>query len=178
MSAIPRLLCSVLLTLSPWTALAQSPPPRAANDSETVVFVCEHGTVKSVVAMAYFTRLARERHLPLRATSRGTNPDARVPSVVQDGLRADGLRLSVFTPTRFSAADLGSAIAVISFDQPSVAALVAGRLPTSAWDGMPAVSDDYGVARDAIGRRVAALVDSLAKARAGRAGARRPTRVD
>jgi len=175
MSATSRIICSVLLTLSPWTGMAQSPPPRAANDSQTVVFVCEHGTVKSVVAMAHFNRLVQERHLRLRAISRGTNPDSRVPSLVQDGLRADGLTLGPFTPTRFSPADLSSAVAVISFDQPSVVALVAGRLPTSAWDGMPAVSDDYGVARDAIRRRVTELVDSLAKRRAGRTGVSRPS---
>ncbi len=174
MSATSRIVHAALLTLSPWTGMAQSPPPRAANDSQTVVFVCEHGTVKSVVAMAYFTKLAQERHLRLRAISRGTNPDSRVPSLVQDGLRADGLRLGPFTPTRFSPADLSSAVAVISFDQPSVATLVAGRLPTSAWDGMPAVSDDYGVARDAIRRRVTELMDSLAKRRAGCAGVPRP----
>jgi hypothetical protein len=74
-----------------------------------VVFVCEHGTVKSVVAMAYFTQLAQERHLRLRAISRGTNPDSRVPSLVRDGLRSDGLTLGPFTPTQFSPADLSSA---------------------------------------------------------------------
>lgn len=169
MRATLRSICWFLLTASPFPVVAQSRPRLAPNDSQTVVFVCEHGTVKSVVAMAYFAELAKERHLPVRAISRGTNPDARVPSLVRDGLRADGLTLGSFTPTRFSPADLPSAIAVISFDQPSVAALVAGRLPTDAWDGMPAVSDNYVLAREAIRHRVADLVDSLAKHHAGRA---------
>jgi len=148
--------------------MAQSTSHAAGSDSNTVVFVCEHGSVKSVVAMAYFTRLARERHLPLRAISRGTNPDPRVPALVREGLKADGLPLGSFTPRKFSAADLGSAIAVISFDQPSVADIVAGRLPSSTWDGLPAVSENYAVAREAIRVRVAALVDSLAKVQAAR----------
>ena len=169
MRATLRSVCCFLLTASPGTVMAQSRPPRPPNDSQTVVFVCEHGTVKSVVAMAWFAELARQRHLPVKAISRGTNPDPTVPSLVLQGLRADGLALGSFAPTRFSPADLPGAITVISFDQPSVAALVAGRLPTAAWDGMPAVSDDYVLAREAIRRRVAQLVDSLAKHQPGRA---------
>jgi len=168
--------CCFILAASPFAARAQSSPPRAAKDSQTVVFVCEHGTVKSVVAMAYFAKLAKERRLPVRAISRGTNPDLSVPPLVLDGLRNDGLTLGSFTPTRFSPTDLRGAIAVVSFDQPGVAALVAGRLATTAWDGMPAVSDDYGVAREAIRHRVAGLVDSLATQYTGSAKARRAQR--
>ena len=45
------------------------PSPR----DKAVVFVCEHGAAKSVVATAYFNKLAAERGLPFRATFRGTN---------------------------------------------------------------------------------------------------------
>ena len=38
--------------------------------SGRVVFVCEHGTVKSVMAALWFNRLATERKLPFRAVSR------------------------------------------------------------------------------------------------------------
>ena len=46
-----------------WVALlvagvANAQSPRVTRDTQTVVFVCEHGTVKSVIAMAYFDRLA------------------------------------------------------------------------------------------------------------------------
>jgi protein-tyrosine-phosphatase len=152
---------------------AQERPPSAPPDSETVVFVCEHGTVKSVVALAYFTQLARERHLPIRAISRGTAPDSGVPALVREGLRQDGLPLGPFSPTRFTPRDLASAIAVVSFDQPGVAGLVAGRVQAVAWDSLPAVSENYPVARDSIRHRVALLVDSLSRARRQEA-ARRP----
>lgn len=41
----------------------------------TVLFVCEHGSAKSVVAAAHFNRLAEQRGLPFHAISRGTAPD-------------------------------------------------------------------------------------------------------
>ena len=66
------LLLSLALLVVARPAIAQT------SDSATVVFVCEHGTVKSVIALAHFQRLARERGLPLRAISRGTAPDARL----------------------------------------------------------------------------------------------------
>jgi len=138
-------------------------PLTAPPDSQTVVFVCEHGTVKSVVALAYFRQLAQQRHLAIRAISRGTAPDSSVPALVGNGLRVDGLTLGPFTPARFTPADLSSAIAVISFDQPSVAGIVGKRVPTVRWDGLPAVSDNYSVARDSIRSRVTRLVDSLAR---------------
>jgi hypothetical protein len=42
----------------------------AAVVEPTVVFVCEHGAAKSVIATAYFNKLARDRGLPYRATFR------------------------------------------------------------------------------------------------------------
>lgn len=145
----------------------QSPELKAQSlsvaDSQTIVFVCEHGTVKSVLALAYFTQMARERGLALRAVSRGTAPDSVLPAFMLAGLKRDGFDIGAFTPTGFSERDLSSAIGVISFDQPNVARVIAGRVPTFAWDNLPSVTANYAVARDSIKSRVAALVDSLAR---------------
>ena len=145
--------------------IARAQPPRTASvaDSQTIVFVCEHGTVKSVLALAYFSQFAREKELPFRAVSRGTAPDSALPAFMIAGLRQDGLAIGAFRPTQFSERDLASAIGVISFDQPGVASAVAGRVPTVAWDRLPSVTANYAVARDSIKHRVAALVDSLAR---------------
>jgi arsenate reductase len=138
--------------------------PRMPRDTQTVVFVCEHGTVKSVLALAYFERLIRDVGLPYRAVSRGTSPDAAVPAFMRAGLQRDGLTLGDFHPTRFGERDL-SATLIVSFDQPNVAMFVAGRVPTVAWDDLPSVTANYSVARDSIKGRVVKLVDSLARAR-------------
>jgi arsenate reductase (thioredoxin) len=130
-------------------------------DNRTIVFVCEHGTGKSVVAMACFNRMSRERNLPFRAVARGMAPDAELPTFVREGMRSEGLEIGAFEPTRFGDSDVPPAFKVVSFDQPAVAAIVAGRVSTIAWNNLPAVSADYATARDAIWLRVAALVDSL-----------------
>ena len=126
----------------------------------TVVFVCEHGAVKSVVAAAIFNQLAADRGLPFRAISRGTDPDAAVPAPVRDGLRSEGLAVdSRFSPARVAPADVGSAKRVIVFDVPTPAG--ATERSTARWDGMPAFSDGYGAASAAIRARVELLLRDL-----------------
>jgi protein-tyrosine-phosphatase len=41
----------------------------------TVVFVCQHGAAKSVLAAALLERLAAEQGVSLRARARGTEPE-------------------------------------------------------------------------------------------------------
>ena len=129
-----------------------------------VVFVCEHGTVKSVVAIEYFNRLAREKGLNVHAISRGTNPDSVVPGPVAAGLRQDGFDVSAFRARLFTKDDLANSVMVVALDAP-VETVVGSTLPVQRWDGMPAVSEDYAKARTAILARVKRLVDSLAAKR-------------
>ena len=136
---------------------------KEAREMKTVVFVCEHGTAKSVIAMAYFEKLAREAGLPFRAISRGTSPDTVLPQFMLEGLKHDRLDVGAFTPKALGDEDLLSATLVVSFDQPTVAERTRG--PLQQWNGLPAVSVDYASGSEAIKQRVAHLIDSLAKAR-------------
>ena len=58
---------TILMTL----CLLASMSMQAAAPRPAVIFVCEHGAAKSVVATAYFNKLASERGLPYRASFRG-----------------------------------------------------------------------------------------------------------
>lgn len=127
----------------------------------TVVFVCEHGTVKSLVALQHFQRLAAERGLTVRAVSRGTHPDLTVPEVVRRGLRGDGFDVESFHPQQFAGADLQSAVLIVALDA-EVESVVNGRIPIVRWDSLPAVTQDYGGARTAIVARLRELIDQLA----------------
>lgn len=125
-----------------------------------VVFVCEHGPAKSVIAAAHFNNLARELNLKLRAISRGTNPDQEIAPKAAEGLRADGLAVGREKPKRLSRADVSKGIRVVAFCELPDAYRKGVRV--EQWSDMPAVSEDYNKARDAIVERVRRLLDGLA----------------
>jgi protein-tyrosine-phosphatase len=126
-----------------------------------VVFVCEHGSVKSLVAASYFNRRAQERGLPFHAVARGVAPEPSVPGPVREGLRRDGFDISESSPQSFKASELDGAALVVSFDQ-DITKTVGGRTRHLRWDGLPDVLPDYSHGRDAIVQRVDALMDELA----------------
>ena len=145
--------------LVPAPALAQ---PQAAP-SGSVLFVCEHGTVKSLLAKLMFEDYAREVGLDMVAVSRGTKADSAVPSWMARALAADHFELGSWQPALLRATDLERPSYVVSFDVPT-AATAAARVPREQWDGLPSVSGDYAKGRDAIKVRVHRLVDSLKRA--------------
>src|SRR5919106_666654 len=63
-----------------WCARAAG--PSASPSVRTVLFVCPHGAAKSVMAAAYFGRLAAERGLAFRAECAGTEPEEAVMPLV------------------------------------------------------------------------------------------------
>lgn len=141
---------------------AQSYTPAARPVRTEVVFVCEHGSVKSLVAMEHFNRKAQARGLPYRAVARGIAPARTVPKAVQTGLHADGFETSGFAPRPLRASDVDRAVVVVSFDQ-DIIAIVAGRSRHLAWDNLPAVLTDYSRGRNAILARIDVLIDELAR---------------
>jgi catechol 2,3-dioxygenase-like lactoylglutathione lyase family enzyme/protein-tyrosine-phosphatase len=134
-------------------------PPIMAPRSPTIVFVCEHGSAKSVIAAAHFQRLAAAAGLDVRAISRGTDPDTEFPPHAIAGLARDGLRPLDAGPSRLRAEDLANATRVVAFCD--LAAHASHRGPVERWDDIPAVSDDYDAARRAIVSRVERLVSEL-----------------
>ncbi len=131
-----------------------------AAPTQHVLFMCPHGAGKSVLASAYFERLAREKGLNVRVDARGTEPDPQVSPKVAEHLTKNGYRVPVTTPQRVTPADLASADIVISLG------CDVGGLPVKAgtlrqWDEVPGPGEDFAGADAAIQRRVAALVDEL-----------------
>lgn len=131
--------------------------------SQTVLFVCEHGAAKSVVAAAHFNKLAAERGLPFRAVSRGTAPDSTVPARISDGLKSQGLIVPAgFSPVLVTSEDVKAAGRVVTFDVTLPIATDASRL--NQWDSLPGFSDGYGPASAAIAAKVDALLRELERA--------------
>ena len=127
------------------------------DNPATVVFVCEHGAAKSVVAAAYFNRVAAEMGLDLHAIARGTHPDDDLSPQAIKGLAKDGLTPEESAPRRLAETDVKSALRVIAFCE----------LPTEddqqskiqRWDDIPAVGENYEKARDAIVARIRQMLE-------------------
>ena len=130
-----------------------------ATANPAVVFVCEHGAAKSVIATAYFNKLAAERNLPFRATFRGTSPQDDLSVRAVEGLKADGLAVPSGKPSAITDKDVAGAthIFAIGCTLPEKAR-ASGK--AADWSDVP---DDQGYApmRDAIVRHVKQLLDEL-----------------
>jgi protein-tyrosine-phosphatase len=124
-----------------------------------IVFICEHGAAKSILAAAYFNRLAREKGLGLHAIARGTHPDAELSQKTVSGLQEDGLTPEESFPRKLTGEDLESAQRIVSFcDLPDEYHRSSN---VERWDDIPAVGEDYQAARDAIVARIQTLIEYL-----------------
>jgi protein-tyrosine-phosphatase len=163
---VPLVATIALLLLKTSVVSAQTTdPPRDASAS-TIVFVCEHGSAKSVIAAAHFNRLAVARGLPFHAVARGTNPDPEVSAGVLNGLAADGLRVNLEPPALVSTKDVQGAARTVTIAAELPPPVAAKATSVIKWDDVPPVSENYARAREAIVRHVAELLQQLtAKAR-------------
>jgi arsenate reductase len=131
------------------------------KEPSLVLFVCLHASAKSLIAAEYFNRRATEHSLPFHAVSAGTEPDAAVPPHVVSGMRGDGYDVSRRTPLRLTRELAAPARIAISFE-PELAEYVPTGCIAESWN-VPAVSDDYAIARDAIKARVDALISRVTR---------------
>lgn len=142
-------------------SISASDPHKGKESSQTpvIVFVCEHGAAKSIVAAAHFNRLAEEQHLALRAIARGTNPDQELAPKAVQGLQADGLMPTEPAPTKISMADLTDARRVITFCE--LPGDYASGVQVEHWNDDLPVSGDYKQARDRLVERLRRLLEEL-----------------
>lgn len=124
----------------------------------TVVFICEHGAARSVIAAAYFNKLAAQRHLNIHAVARGLTPQSDLSTAAVAGLEKDGVPFSKEKPRSLSPEEAKTAARVIAFCP--VPKPVGGRTLQSF--DVPPPNDGYKISRDAILVHVKALVDQLA----------------
>jgi len=142
-------------------AVAGEAQTSGAPATPRVIFVCEHGAAKSVIATAYFNKLAAERGLPDRATYRGSHPQAELSVSALEGLKEDGLTLPSDKPSPITQGDVTAAthIFAIGCTLPSHAAS-SGK--ADSWDDVPE-NQGYAAQRDAIKKHVERLLDQLQK---------------
>ncbi len=157
---VPSFLCSFRCS-----ARRHSPPSKKSTAAPLkIVFVCEHGAAKSVIASKELEKLARERGISIQAVSRGKTPDPDIPLLVRTGLKADGIEIGTMKPIQVKPEDLRDAARVISFG-PDLSAVTGQKLSVEDWSATPDVSENFPAARDYIVKRLQTLLDQIAEAK-------------
>lgn len=133
------------------------------NQAPTVLFMCPHGAAKSVLASAYFQRLAKERGLNVRVQAAGTEPDPTVSPAVAAHLERQGYSVPVTKPRKVADEEFASADIVVSLGC-DLSGLPPRRGPIRRWDDVPPPSEDFGRADETIRRHVTELIDELVRA--------------
>jgi arsenate reductase (thioredoxin) len=124
-----------------------------------MLFVCQHGAAKSVVAAQHLSRLARARGVEIECLSAGLEPDDSVPLHVIAGLADDGLEFVGTKPQRATQQLTERANHIVSFGCDLTEVAMPERV--IVWNDVPAVSDGYALARDAIVARLEPLLDAI-----------------
>lgn len=113
--------------------------------SHKIIFLCQHGGAKSVIAATYFNNAG----LPYTAVAASTeDPYDAVPQPV-----ADLLGLRDFTPRQVTPEDVQHAARIIAIDCEFEGA--------ERWDDVPPASEDLEGSAAAIRRHIDALIAEL-----------------
>jgi len=160
---IALLVVSVAAALVGRAALAGE--ANTSGQPSTVVFICEHGSAKSLVAANLFNRMAEQRGLSVRAVSRAASArtaDPKVPLKLARIMAEDGFEVAAFQPQAVTAAEAANAsrVVVIGYDG-DVEAL--GNAPVERWSGVAPVGLDYAAAKRDIAAHVESLLRSIAE---------------
>ena len=125
-----------------------------------VLFVCLHGSAKSLIAAEHLKRLAKGQRIAVHGESAGVEPDAEVPPAVLAGLAVDGIDVRGYEPRLLTADKLAAATHIVVCG----CELRAGHSALATierWDDLPFVSDGYEAARAAIVQRLEDLLHRL-----------------
>ena len=130
-----------------------------AQPAAMLLFICEHGYAKSLVAALHCERVAAARGIAVRALSRGVDPGASVPAGIAAGLAADGFDVRDFAPSRATREEISRAAHVVLIAVDVDVSARAG--PVTRWDDISPLSENYARARGEIVARLNRLLDGM-----------------
>ena len=126
-----------------------------------ILFLCQAGGAKSVIAASYFNQLAAEQSLPYDAVAAAAEePYTAVPPPVIELLQRDGVDVSTFRPRHVDTGDISVAERIVSIDC-SLEGLDLNGSQVERWDDVPKVSEGIDASAEAIRRHVESLVQQL-----------------
>lgn len=126
-----------------------------------ILFICQYGTAKSAIARELFRRRARQRGVAVTAFSRGITLVDHISPPLRQKLSADGIDPAADHATVLERHDWQHADLVVAFNP-----LPKQVRPSNLrdWSDLGSLNDDYAHARPDLDRRIAALIDDIAKA--------------
>jgi arsenate reductase (thioredoxin) len=164
---LKKIISASIFFLFAFFAVAQKTAEKNKNSKKIILFVCEHGAARSTIAAAYFNKAAKEQGLNYIAVFKGTDPDTVLTPGTAKGLVKDSFDISGWRPELVSEQDIKDAYKIVIFDcklpiQDSVS------ITAEQWNGIPAISKDYNIARNAIAAKVNQLIAELPKIKKGK----------
>lgn len=125
-----------------------------------ILFVCQHGSVKSVVATELLRRLAGGQGRDIEVRSFGISPENHVTAALEAALREDNIALSRNPSPTLAQKDLDSADIVVVFDE--LPAALNSRTVID-WFDVPSMIENYAAARAVLVPRLQRLLDCMPK---------------
>jgi protein-tyrosine-phosphatase len=135
----------------------------------SILFVCRHGSVKSVFARETLRRLAAEQGFGIEARSCGISPENHVTASLEAALRSDDIAPPHGPSAALAQKDLDEADIVVVFDEPPVS-LRPKRVID--WTDVPSMVENYAVARAVLLPRLQRLLGDILE---GAAAGTKPT---
>lgn len=130
------------------------------SQRETVLFVCQFGTAKSVIARELFRRRAASRGIAVAALSRGLVIEDHLTPELRQRLAADGINPYAEPFEVLQPQDWQQAKVVVAFNP------LPDTVPKAKvrdWTDVPSVVSQYPAARAAMDQRIEALLDEFAR---------------
>jgi hypothetical protein len=115
----------------------------------SILFVCEHGAARSVIAAKYFEKLSRESGLNIKVDFRGLSPDSAINKTTMERLTKEGFAFGSQVPAPLSQKDIQGAGFIIALDcEPRNLSGYSGEL--LKYRGIPSIDNNYEMASDSI----------------------------
>jgi len=139
--------------------------PATADFSEApvVIFVCEHGSSKSLVAASLFNRMAEQRGSSVRALSRAVSSetvDTKVSPRLVQSMSGDGFNVETFRPRALSSAEAARAASVVVIGYEGKVES-AGAASVERWNDIPPASLQYDSAKKGLTSHIDLLLRTL-----------------
>lgn len=154
-----RSLSVALFALIALVLAAPSSAQQASTKQPVVLFMCPHGAAKSVMASAYFQKLAKERGLNVRVDAAGTDPEPALSKSVVAHLQKNNYAIPIDKPRAATIEDMTKADVVISMGC-DLSKLPVPKGQLQSWN-VPDFSANFDAAEQAIRDQVVKLVDEL-----------------